>query len=122
MAELLDIDSEYRLKVAHKRLPTIAPRRFNPTGAAWLPILHTERGPRHYTALFSNTAHAHELGTVQDRVVIYRDDPDGRGQWTVITGRFGKLQGRRIVRGRENECELLYSVRDTDTELGLNNP
>ena len=33
----------------------IAPKRLNPEGRAWLPILHTRRGRRHYTALFSNT-------------------------------------------------------------------
>ncbi len=25
------------------KLPTIAPKRFNPSGEAWLPILHTQR-------------------------------------------------------------------------------
>jgi putative hydrolase len=67
-------------------------------------VLHTERGTRHYTALFSNTARAHELGTTHDWVVIFRDDRDGHGQWTVITTRFGPLQGQRVVRGREPEC------------------
>ena len=46
----------YREKAAAGRLVKIAPRRFNPSRVAWLPILHTERGPRHYSALFSNTA------------------------------------------------------------------
>ena len=55
---LLSIDEEYREKAARNELVTIAPRRFNPTGAAWLPVLHTERDSRHYTALFSNTARA----------------------------------------------------------------
>jgi putative hydrolase len=90
-------------------LPRIAPRRFNPTGQAWLPILHTQRSDRHYTVLFSNTARAHELGTTKEWVVIYRDDAKGDGQWTVITARLGKLRGRRIVRGREAECEAYYA-------------
>jgi putative hydrolase len=102
VSELLDIDAEFREKASEDRLPRIAPRRFNPEHEAWLPILHTRRGNRDYTALYSNTARAHELGTVGDWVVIYRDDGDG--QWTVITGRFGDLKGRRIVRGREKEC------------------
>jgi hypothetical protein len=59
VGELLEIDREYRQKAQADRLPRIAPRRFNPTGAAWLPILHTERGAFHYTALYSNTARAH---------------------------------------------------------------
>jgi DNA polymerase (family 10) len=109
VAELLDIDREYREKAAAGRLRRIAPQRFNPTGAAWLPVLHTQRGPRHYTALFSNTARAHELGTTHDWVVVFRDDHDGHGQWTVVTARYGPLRNRRIVRGREPECVEYYS-------------
>lgn len=108
IAELLEIDREYREKAAADRLPRIAPRRFNPTHQAWLPILHTECEDRHYTALFSNTARAHELGTTNDWVVIYRDDQKGAGQWTVITARLGKLKGQRIVRGREPDCVRFY--------------
>jgi len=104
VALLLDIDREYRDKAAADLLPRIAPRRFNPTGKAWLPILHTVRDGRHYTALFSNTARAHERGTTTDWVVIYRDDPGGAGQWTVVTESAGRLCGQRVVRGREYEC------------------
>lgn len=109
VAELLDIDEEYCRKAEADRLPRIAPRRFNPTGEAWLPILHTRRDDRHYTALYSNTARAHDLGTFRDWVVIYRDDGDDGGQWTVVTSRIGKLAGRRIVRGREAECMAHYA-------------
>jgi hypothetical protein len=52
VAELLDVDRQYREEAARGTLQKIAPRRFNPSGEAWLPILHTTRGPRHYTALF----------------------------------------------------------------------
>ena len=48
------------------------------------------------------------LGTTKNWVVIYRDDHQGAGQWTVITSQFGHLSGGRIVRGREAECEALY--------------
>jgi putative hydrolase len=34
-------------------------------------VLHTERAGWHCTALYSNTALAHRLGTVSDWVVIY---------------------------------------------------
>lgn len=112
VAELIDVDAEYRCKAQAGRLPRIAPRRFNPTGEAWLPILHTQRDERHYTALYSNTARAHELGMTRDWVVIYRDDRDGDGQWTVVTSRLGPLQGRRIVRGREQECAAHYTRHD----------
>ena len=37
-----------------------------PMGEAWLPILHADRGKWHFTALFSNTARAHELDKVRD--------------------------------------------------------
>jgi hypothetical protein len=106
VSELLDIDAEYRRKA--RQLPHIAPRRFNPTREAWLPVLHTQRGDRHYTALYSNTARAHELNMIHDWIVIYRDDPEGDGQWTVVTARYGALKGRRIVRGREAECQEYY--------------
>src|SRR5690606_33853745 len=111
VAELLDVDEEYRRKAAADTLIRIAPRRFNPTAAAWLPILHTTRGERHYTALYSNTARAHELGTTHDWVVIYRDDAKD-GRWTVITSQFSDLKGRRIVRGREAECREFYDRTD----------
>ncbi|KAA5547087.1 DNA polymerase III [Roseiconus nitratireducens] len=104
VTELLSVDEEYRRRAAEGRLPKIAPRRFNPAAAAWLPILHTERDGRHYTAMFSNTARAHELNTTHDWVVIYRDDHQSDGRWTVITSQFGPLKGCRIVRGREDDC------------------
>lgn len=111
VAELLEIDCEYRDLARVGRLPRIAPRRLNPTGDAWLPVLHTERGPRHYTALYSNTARAHDLGMTHDWVVLYRDDHGGHGQWTAITARYGPLRGRRIIRGREAECDAYYRTR-----------
>ena len=103
VAEILDVDREYREKAAAATLATIAPRRFNPAREAWLPILHTERGRRHYTALFSNTARAHRLGRTRDWVVIYWDEGRGERQSTVITAERGPLAGQRIVRGREAE-------------------
>jgi len=117
VAELLDVDAEYRRLAAQRKLPRIAPRRFNPTGEAWLPILHTQRGDRHYTALYSNTARAHEFGTTHDWVVIYRDDDHDHGRWTVITASYGPLRGRRIVRGREDDCAAHYEAGVKQTSL-----
>jgi hypothetical protein len=108
LGEILDVDHEYRNKVAGAELPVIAPRRFNPEREAWLPILHTTRGKRHYTALFSNTARAHELGKTRDWVVLYYDGRDGEHQCTVITSSRGALAGKRIVRGRDDECVGYY--------------
>ncbi|MGZ3255661.1 MAG: hypothetical protein ACXU68_02670, partial [Croceibacterium sp.] len=102
---LLDVDAEYRRRSERGQLPTIAPRRFNPEGTAWLPILHTSRGPWQFTALYSNTRQAHELGRVRDWVVIYfQTDGLPEGQCTVVTERRGELAGQRVVRGREAEC------------------
>lgn len=108
VAELLDVDREYRQKVAMNALPRISPRRFNPRGKAWLPILHTKRGDRSYTVLWSNTARAHELGKTGDWAILYADGPGGERQYTVISSQFGPLRGRRIVRGRERECLAHY--------------
>ena len=113
VSELLDIDEEYRRLARAGHLPRIAPRRFNPTQEAWLPILHTVRGERHYTALFSNTTRAHEQDAIRDWVIIYRDDDHNHGRWTVITAHFGRLHGRRIIRGRELECERFYGESET---------
>jgi len=107
VSELLDVDREYRRKAARDELRRIAPRRFNPEGEAWLPILHTERDGRHYTALYSNTARAHELNKTDDWVVLYLEDED-QAQWTVVTEPSGPLDGKRVVRGREAECRRHY--------------
>ncbi len=109
--EILELDYEYRRLADQGKLLRIAPRRFNPTGEAWLPIWHPVKGDRHYTVLFSNTARAHEMGTTHDWVVIYRDDDSDHGRWTVITAQYGRLRGQRIVRGREDECTDYYTQR-----------
>jgi len=120
VAELLDVDREYREKAAAGQLRLIAPRRFNPTGEAWLPILHTRRGTRDFTALYSNTQRAHDLGMTQDWVVIYAEDSGsnntGSGDSgreltsTISTAQRGPLKGRRVVRAREEECLAYYQV------------
>ncbi len=108
--ELLDVDREYRDKAAAGQLRRIAPRRFNPNGEAWLPVLHTQRGDRHYTVLLSNTARAHQLGKTHDWVVLYYDGGQGERQCTVITSQRGPLTGKRVVRGREGECVSYYML------------
>lgn len=102
---LLEVDREYRDKGAAGKLPKIAPNRFNPDGRSWLPVLHTVRQDWHFTALFSNTARAHELQRTDDWVVLYYYDGEHHeGQCTVVTETRGPLQGMRVVRGREVEC------------------
>lgn len=78
VAQLLDVDEEYFREAAAGHLRKIAPRRFNPSGEAWLPVLHTQRGDWDFTALFSNTARAHELDRVRDWVVILTCSPESR--------------------------------------------
>ena len=95
LAVLLEVDDDYRRRAATGALPRVAPRRHNPSGAAWLPVLHTQRGPWHFTALFSNTAHAHDLHRTADWVVLHYHRAGGAsGQCTVVTE-----DGRRVVRG-----------------------
>ncbi len=111
IALLLEVDREYRDKAEVGKLPTIAPRRLNPEGKAWLPVLHAHRGNWHFTALYSNTAQAHRLGKVRDWVVIYFYDHDhAEGQHTVVTETRGPLAGHRVVRGREPECKVYYAT------------
>jgi len=109
---LLDVDREYLTGARADRLPQIAPRRFNPSGEAWLPILHAQRNDWHFTALFSNTARAHQLERNRDWVVIYfHSDHEPEGQRTVVTESQGALSGLRVVRGREAECRAHYATR-----------
>lgn len=114
VAEILHVDREYREKAAAGGLQTIAPRRFNPNREAWLPILHTQRGRRHYSVLFSNTARAHDMKKTQDWVVLYYDGPGGERQCTVITSQRGPLKGKRIVRGREGDCAEFYQKVESE--------
>jgi DNA polymerase (family X) len=93
-------------------LRRIAPRRFNPSGEAWLPVLHTRRDEVEYTAMYSNTAHAHAQGATRDWVVIIHDAGHGERASTILTATRGSLKGRRIVVGRERECEQHYLLQD----------
>ncbi len=105
---LLDVDREYRRKAEAGELRRIAPKRFNPEGEAWLPILNTERDGWSFTALYSNTKRAHELDKTDDWVVLYYSADDEEDQATVVTETKGPMRGRRVVRGREAECREYY--------------
>lgn len=108
--QLLQVDLDYRQRAEAGELPKIAPRRFNPAGEAWLPILHTNRQGWHFTVLYSNTARAHELERTRDWVVVYfYDDDHAEGQRTIVTETRGALTGLRVVRGREEECKAHYA-------------
>lgn len=116
--ELLDVDREYREAAQAGRLQTIAPHRFNPKKEAWLPILHTQRGAHHYTALFSNSALAHQLKKTRDWVLLYYDDGHGERQCTVITSHQAPFMGKRIVRGREEDCASYFQSHETKATEG----
>ena len=109
VALLLDVDKEYRWRARTGSLRQITPRRFNPEGAAWLPIMEVQREGWELKALFSNTQRAHELGRTRDWVVIYYHRDGDHGQGTVVTSRTGRLRELRVVRGREQECRRYYA-------------
>ena len=117
VADLLDVDREYRERAGRGELPIIAPLRFNPGGEAWLPVLHTQRAGRGYTAMFSNTARAHRLGKTHDWVVIYVDHDGGDYQATVITAERGPRRGERIVAGRDRYEESTTAVPSIEEVL-----
>ena len=118
-ALLLDVDREYREKAAGGTLRKIAPKRFNPSGEAWLPILHAKRDAWMFTALYSNTRLAHELGRNRDWVVIYyHTEGSPEGQCTIVTETRGPYAGRRVVRGRESESRAASDLSLDGLEKG----
>lgn len=107
---ILDVDAQYRGRAGAGELRTIAPKRFNPKGEAWLPVLDTDADGWHFTALYSNTARAHELGATHDWVVVYYERGGHQHQATVLTATRGPLAGKRVVRGREPETRRHYGL------------
>lgn len=105
---ILQVDAMYRYRAKSDVLPTIAPKRFNPGGRKWLPIMHARHEDWHFTALFSNTSRAHKLKKTGDWVVIaFQNDLSPEGRCTVVTETRGPLRGQRVVRGREEEMLAL---------------
>jgi putative hydrolase len=108
---LLDVDAAYRRAAEAGQLRKIAPKRFNPSGETWLPVMHEDRRRWRFTALYSNTARAHELGKTHDWVVLYfHTNSSPEAQCTVVTETHGPLKGKRVVRGREVECAVYYAA------------
>jgi hypothetical protein len=121
VGELLTLDRQYRRQAKRGRLLRVIPKRFNPTGAAWLPVLRTQRGSGNYRVHYSNSARGHALGHLYDWVVIIRENKESFGQWTVVTAVAGPLRGKRVVRGRERECEQYYRRKKKSVQLRLPN-
>jgi len=113
---ILVLEGEYRAKAARGELRRIAPRKLNPSRKAWLPILTLRRSGWAFTVMFSNTETAHRLGKTDDWVVVYAARGGIEQQCTVVTETRGRLKGRRVVRGREAECEAYY--RTTKSTAG----
>lgn len=107
---ILALDEEYRRRADAGDLRTIAPKRNNPTGDAWLPIMEKRLPQGQATVLYSNTDRAHALGRVKDWVVVYYRPlgSDREQRWTVVSEFKGPLRGMRVIRGRERECVAHY--------------
>lgn len=106
---LLAIDSDYRHLAEAGRLHRVAPRRFNPQRRAWLPVWHTVQAGWSFTAMYSNTARAHDAGKLRDWVVIVYARDGAEAEATVVTEHRGGFRGMRVVRGRETECRALHT-------------
>jgi putative hydrolase len=72
-------------------------------------VLHTKRDGWDFTALYSNTAQAHELEKTDDWVVIYFERDNRERQNTIVTETKGPLKGKRVVRGRDVENRQHYN-------------
>ena len=107
---ILEIDAEYRKQAAAGKLKMIAPRLLNPEKKAWLPLMAREHKGFKFTVMFSNTATAHKLGKTGDWVVVYYEKGKGENQCTVVTESRGAMKGKRVIRGREEECAEFYKL------------
>jgi hypothetical protein len=114
---ILEVDAMYRARAAAGTLKLIAPKRHNPEGVKWLPIMHARHDDWHFTALFSNTALAHKLDKTNDWVAIYHENKNYvETRSTVVSQAHGSMETHRIVRGREKECNEFY-VRKNSTSM-----
>lgn len=100
---LLEVDEQYRYLAGVGHLRMVTPRRFNPEGKRWLPVMRMNKDGWSFNALYSNTARAHELDKTHDWVVVSYA-PEGaperrRGQCTVVTETRGTRRGHRVIRG-----------------------
>ncbi len=108
---LLKIDRIYRKKAQEGSLQTIAPIRFNPSGKAWLPIMHYHENNWKFRVMYSNSERAHRLHKSSDWVIVHAyDDMHHEFHSTIVTETRGPLKGRRVVRGYENECMKYYKI------------
>lgn len=98
---LLEVDAQYRYLAKAGQLRMVTPRRFNPDGKRWLPVMKLKKDGWAFNVLYSNTARSHELNKTHDWVVVYYESEGHRGQCTIVTETRGEQKGDRVVRGRE---------------------
>ena len=96
---LLEIDEQYRYLAKAGQLRMVTPRRFNPEGKRWLPVMQMNKEGWSFNALFSNTARSHELNKTHDWVVVNYSREGYQGQCTIVTETRGERKGDRVVRG-----------------------
>lgn len=99
---LLEVDAQYRYLAKAGQLRMITPRRFNPEGKPWLPVMKLKKQGWAFNVLYSNTARAHELGKTHDWVVVYYEkmgESGYSGQCTIVTETHGAHRGDRVIRG-----------------------
>ena len=96
---LLAVDEQYRYLAKAGQLKMVTPKRFNPEGKCWLPVMQLSKDGWDFNVLYSNTARAHELGKTDDWVVVYYEWGNQRGQCTIVTESQGPNRGQRAVRG-----------------------
>ena len=94
VAELLDVDREFRRQAASAEA-----------------FLHTTRDGRRYSVLYSRSPHAPPRHRQHGWVVIDLEEPGPNPRWTVVTEWRGVMKGRRVVRGREVECAREYQAQ-----------
>ena len=105
---LLEVDQEYRGKATCRIAAADRAQALQSGGQGLAPNPPYGTSPWHFTALYSNTVRAHELGKTSDWVVIfYSSDHRREGQCTVVTETTGPWRGLRVVRSRERECAVL---------------
>ena len=92
---LLDIDREYREEAAAGSLRKIAPKRFNPSGEAWLPILHAKR----------------EAWPGWSFIITPVPRLKANAPWSPKRMAPSRV---RVVRGREAECRTLLGLQVRD--------
>jgi len=87
--------------------------RMQPPGRPPRPIselLDVDREYRELATAGKLHARAHRAGKTHDWVVLYEDGINGERLHTVITASHGGMRGRRVIAGREGECEQFYAA------------